>query len=53
MSEEKVYCPSCNYNELEKPLERNSLSRKDNKTYICSSCGTREALEEYLIQTNK
>lgn len=46
MSEEKVYCPRCNYNELELPLEMNALSREDNDTYICSSCGQREALAE-------
>ena len=26
-----------------------ALSRKDNKTYICPDCGTREALTELVI----
>lgn len=32
-----------------------ALSRKDNDTYICSACGTKEALEEYFrfVNTNK
>jgi len=25
-----------------------ALSRRDNKTEICSDCGTREALEDYF-----
>lgn len=40
-------CPSCD----EKPLYeagRNALSRKDNKTEICSDCGQKEAIEEFL-----
>lgn len=40
-------CPSCNKNEL-KGHGRNALSRKDNETEICSDCGTKEALEEFL-----
>ena len=39
-------CPSCKENELEVPKEMNALSRKDNVTYICSSCGAKEAMEE-------
>lgn len=31
------------------PIEaRNALSRRDNKTYICSDCGKQEALEDIL-----
>lgn len=37
-------CPRCNINDLEKPQVRNALSRRDNKTYICSPCGTEEAM---------
>lgn len=40
-------CPRCNRRELETPMERNALSRKDNKTYVCSSCGTDEAMISY------
>lgn len=35
-------CPKCGG-----PLgERPALSRRDNKTDICSDCGTREAIED-------
>ncbi len=37
-------CPRCNFNGLQMPLVRNSLSRRDNKTYICNMCGNEEAL---------
>ena len=42
----KVYpvCPSCNKDYEGYP----ALSRKDNKTLICSSCGTLEALNQFL-----
>lgn len=37
-------CPNCfNYT-----TDYPALSRKDNKTNICSDCGTREALGAYL-----
>lgn len=36
-------CPTCGADE---PLQ--ALSRKDNKTMICSDCGSKEALEEML-----
>jgi predicted RNA-binding Zn-ribbon protein involved in translation (DUF1610 family) len=38
-------CPSCKQT-FERLL---ALSRKDNKTMICDSCGTREALESLII----
>ena len=34
-------CPRCGHTYIGHP----SLSRIDNKTYICPDCGTREALE--------
>ena len=34
-------CPMCGRAYTEEP----ALSRKDNKTLICSDCGTRQALE--------
>ena len=37
-------CPRCLKNELDEPIALNALSRIDNKTYICSTCGTEEAL---------
>ena len=41
-------CPRCKTNELDPIETRNALSRKDNKTYICSQCGVEEALEAFL-----
>lgn len=44
-------CPRCNDNFIpcnEKPGEYpGAISRADNKTEICSDCGTEEALEQY------
>ena len=38
-------CPRCtNWCNMAMP----ALSRKDNKTAICSACGTDEAMREYL-----
>lgn len=37
-------CPSCGLIYNEPP----ALSRKDNKTYICSMCGLFEALEPFM-----
>jgi transcription elongation factor Elf1 len=38
-------CPRCtNWCNMAAP----ALSRKDNKTAICSACGTDEAMREYL-----
>ena len=38
---EKRICPKCGKAYTEPP----ALSRDDNKTLICSDCGTRESLE--------
>jgi len=43
MNETRI-CPKCNKPYSEPP----ALSRRDNKTYICSACGTREALEDAM-----
>ena len=47
MTENPTYdtCPRCGRNELrtDRPA-LNALSRKDNETYVCSSCGTDEAM---------
>lgn len=37
-------CPICKKNKIEYP----ALSRKDNKTKICTECGIREALEDFI-----
>jgi predicted RNA-binding Zn-ribbon protein involved in translation (DUF1610 family) len=44
--ENKNLCPRCKENELHEDMVMNSLSRKDNETYICDDCGTEEAMEE-------
>jgi predicted RNA-binding Zn-ribbon protein involved in translation (DUF1610 family) len=41
-------CPRCGEETLR--LDRpamNALSRTDNETYVCSDCGTSEALEDF------
>lgn len=40
-------CPRCGLDELRSPREANALSRKDNRTYVCSSCGTMEAMLDF------
>jgi hypothetical protein len=39
-------CPICGKEYTEYP----ALSRRDNITEICPSCGTKEALEDYLTE---
>ena len=41
----KSICPVCGKEFSERP----ALSRKDNVSYICPDCGTREALESIGI----
>jgi len=43
---ERQKCPRCG-EPLEYPMVLNSLSRRDNQTYICAECGTLEALEDF------
>ncbi len=40
------HCPRCRENYLSTKPIRNAISRRDNKTAICSSCGTQEAFED-------
>lgn len=42
MPKKKKVCPRCAKMYTEFP----ALSRKDNKTYICSACGMAEAFED-------
>lgn len=44
MSKGVQMCPRCGTQPLDDNLVRNALSRKDNQTYVCPSCGTDEAL---------
>jgi len=45
-------CPVCERNELHPDEVMNSLSRKDNTTYICDECGVKEALDELQEYNN-
>lgn len=38
-------CPSC---KLEKDMRHPAISRRDNKTEVCSDCGTAEALDDFF-----
>lgn len=49
MSNEIRRCPVCGKEYTEFP----ALSRKDNKTEICSSCGSAEALYEFFMLDDK
>jgi len=42
-------CPRCKVHVLRVPPKTNSLSRRDNTTYICSECGTAEAMFDYSV----
>ena len=44
-------CPVCLVG-LRTPLVMNPISRKDNKTYICSTCALEEGLARFTT-TNK
>ena len=40
-------CPRCKKNELHADQPMNAVSRRDDKTYICSNCGTHEAMFDF------
>jgi hypothetical protein len=40
-------CPRCETEALHPELAMNALSRKDNKTYVCSPCGRDEAIWDF------
>ena len=45
-------CPMCNQPRMHHILAMNALSRRDNTTYICTTCGQREALEDWMHSHN-
>ena len=49
LEERKKKCPRCGAVITFYP----AISRKDNKTEICSDCGVIEAIEEYINHKNK
>ena len=53
MATKQKKCPRCGKFRLEKPLTRNAVSRRDNKTYICHSCGNDEALFDFAISESR
>lgn len=40
-------CPRCGQDRMNPEQVRNALSRKDNTTYVCNSCGTDEAMMNF------
>ena len=49
---EEFRCPTCDGyipNNAQPGAYMGALSRRDNKTEICSACGTEEALEDYFL----
>lgn len=49
MKKDAKICPICN-----KPYgDYPALSRKDNKTYICPTCGNKEAFEIFIKHIKK
>ena len=49
---EQFRCPTCDGyipNNDQPGAYMGALSRRDNKTEICSACGTEEALEDYFF----
>jgi RNA polymerase subunit RPABC4/transcription elongation factor Spt4 len=56
MNIEDYKCPTCDgYIPDNENIGKYSgaLSRRDNKTEICSACGTREAMEDYFRYLGK
>ena len=50
---ESTMCPRCAQLTMRAPLASNALSRTtraegDTPVYVCSSCGTGEAMEEFI-----
>jgi len=43
-----MFCPRCGEPTMRAAKATNSLSRRDNATYICSQCGTGEAMQDLL-----
>lgn len=46
-------CPRCRTFILNDDIVRNALSRRDNKTYICSACGADEAMFDFRMSQKK
>jgi len=46
-------CPRCKTAKLQDPIEKNAISSRDGKTWICSDCGNDESQIDFLIFKNK
>ena len=49
---EAILCPRCNQDyytpyETEGPYPKPAVSRTDNESYICTRCGTDEAMKDF------
>jgi len=44
---ELLQCPRCKQMSMHPEQVLNALSRRDNKTYICSPCGVGEAMVDF------
>lgn len=42
-------CPGCKKFKLHPVETKNALSRKDNKNFVCSDCGTLEGFDAFRI----
>ncbi len=45
-------CPRCGKEVLKNPIELNSISEEDGKTYICSDCGLNETRMNWFKAKN-
>jgi hypothetical protein len=48
-TDENIECPRCKKNQLHPQMAMNALSRRDNETFICSPCGSVEAMEDFIL----
>ena len=48
-----IECPRCKKPKLHPEQVLNALSRRDNETYICSPCGTEEAMIDLVASQER
>lgn len=46
-------CPRCGMHIMKEPIEKNSISVEDEKTYICSNCGINETRMNFFKAKGK
>lgn len=47
---EHMFCPRCGQDTMKADLHTNALSRHVDRVYVCDSCGTAEALLDFMKQ---